>query len=88
MHLLSPPVDPAPTCFIVPSDKCIADPCTTVKPGAPASVNEPGHGGIAFVDPMDALLICFAAGAAITALSLLPVTAEAVRTAIERSVTG
>jgi hypothetical protein len=58
------------------------------KAWAPASVNEPGHGGIAFVDPMDALLICFAAGAAITALSLLPVTAEAVKTAIERSVTG
>jgi hypothetical protein len=37
---------------------------------------------------MDTLLIWFAAGVAITALSLLPVTAEAVRNAIERSVTG
>ena len=32
--------------------------------------------------------ICFAAGVAMTALSLLPVAAEAVRHAIERSVTG
>jgi hypothetical protein len=37
---------------------------------------------------MDALLIWFAAGVAIAALSLLPVTAEEVRNAIERSVTG
>jgi hypothetical protein len=36
---------------------------------------------------MDALLICFAAGVAMAALSRLPVTA-AVRHAIERSVTG
>jgi hypothetical protein len=40
------------------------------------------------LEPMDALLIWFAAGVAITALSLLPVAAEAVRNAIERSVTG
>jgi hypothetical protein len=51
------------------------------------ATDEPGRGVIA-VGAMDALLICFAAGVASAALGLLPVTAEAVRHTIERSVTG